>query len=138
MIVILPCQVNLNLAFYEVVETFLFGLPGFRMLAVVVIYLAPLDTCVPEVEQAFFDQIHVPASTRHFRLAALPVPHLELSDMHLGAKGNCSQADGYRVGFAGLQQAARFFKKAPGQEQRKKQIAELFLRTTCNNRDAVR
>ena len=64
----------------------LVGLLALLMLAMVAIYLTPLDAYVPEVEQALGDQLHEPVSIRHLHIAALPLPHLELQDVRLGGK----------------------------------------------------
>ena len=62
----------------------LVGLFALLMLAVAAIYLTPLDTYVPEVERALSSQLHEPVSIRHIRIAAAPLPHLELQDVRLG------------------------------------------------------
>lgn len=56
------------------------------MLAMVTIYLTPLDAYVPEVEQVLSRQLHEPVSIGRLRLAALPLPHLELEDMQVGGQ----------------------------------------------------
>jgi len=56
------------------------------ILAVAAAYLIPLDTYVPKVEQALGERLHEPVSIQHLRLAALPLPHLELQGVHLGGE----------------------------------------------------
>jgi AsmA-like C-terminal region len=59
-------------------------LPILLILAVAGASFIPLDTFVPGFEQALSEQLHEPVSIRHLRVAALPSPHLELMDVHLG------------------------------------------------------
>ena len=54
----------------KLLKHFVFGLLGLLMLAMVAIYLTPLDAYVPEVEQAFSDQLHEPRQ----RLCPRPRP----------------------------------------------------------------
>lgn len=54
------------------------------MLAMVTVYLTPLDTYVPEVEQALSGQLHEPVDIRHMRIVAMPLPHLELQGLRIG------------------------------------------------------
>lgn len=56
------------------------------MLAIVAIYLTPLDVYVPEVEQVLSGQLREPVSIRQLRLTALPLPHLELQDVRVGGQ----------------------------------------------------
>lgn len=56
------------------------------MLAMTAVYLTPLDTYVPEVERALGEQLHEPVSIQHLRIAALPLPHLELQGVRLGGQ----------------------------------------------------
>ncbi len=56
------------------------------MLAMVAVYLTPMDTYVPEVERALGEQLHEPVSIQHLRIAVLPLPHLELQGMRLGGQ----------------------------------------------------
>lgn len=67
----------------KLLKLFVFGLLSLMMLAMVAIYLSPLDAYVPEVEQALGNQLHEPVSVRYLRLAALPIPHLELQGVLL-------------------------------------------------------
>lgn len=62
----------------------LVGLLALLMLALTAIFLTPLDTYVPEVERALSEQLHEPVSIQHLRIAALPLPHLELQGVRLG------------------------------------------------------
>ena len=56
------------------------------MLAMVAIYLTPLDAYVPEVEQVLSGQLREPVTIRHLRLTVLPLPHLELQDVQVGGQ----------------------------------------------------
>lgn len=56
------------------------------MLAMVAIYLTPLDAYVPEVEQVLSGQLREPVTIGHLRLTALPLPHLELQDVQVGGQ----------------------------------------------------
>lgn len=56
------------------------------ILALAAVYLTPLDTYIPRVEQALSRQLHEPVRVQHIRLAALPLPHLELNGVRLGQK----------------------------------------------------
>ena len=67
-------------------KRFLVGLLALLMLAMVVIYITPLDVYVPEMEQALGDQLHEPVSIQHFRITVLPLPHLELQGLRLGGR----------------------------------------------------
>lgn len=62
----------------------LVGLFAVLLLALVTLYLTPLDTYVPEVESALSEQLHEPVSIRHLRIAVWPLPHLELQGAQLG------------------------------------------------------
>jgi len=62
------------------------GLFAILILAVTAVYLAPLDIYVPKVEQVLGEQLHEPVSIQHLRLAALPLPHLELQGVRLGGQ----------------------------------------------------
>lgn len=62
------------------------GMLALLMLAMVAIYLTPLDAYVPEVEQVLSGQLREPVSIRHLRLSALPLPHLELQDVQVGGE----------------------------------------------------
>ncbi|HEU0220203.1 MAG TPA: AsmA family protein [Gallionella sp.] len=64
----------------------LVGLLALLMLAMTAAYLTPLDTYVPEVERALGEQLHEPVSIQHLRIAALPLPHLELQGVRLGGQ----------------------------------------------------
>lgn len=62
------------------------GLFTILILAMAAVYLTPLDTYVPKVEQALGERLHEPVSIQHLRLAALPLPHLELQEVRLGGE----------------------------------------------------
>lgn len=62
------------------------GLLALLMVAMVAIYLTPLDVYVPEVEKIISSQLGESASIRHIRIAAMPLPHLELEDVRLGGQ----------------------------------------------------
>ena len=64
----------------------LVGLLAILILAMAAVYLTPLDTYVPKVEQALGERLHEPVSIQHLRLAALPLPHLELQGVRLGGE----------------------------------------------------
>lgn len=64
----------------------LVGLLALLMLAMTAIFLTPLDTYVPEVERALSEQLHEPVSIQHLRIAALPLPHLELQGVRVGGQ----------------------------------------------------
>ncbi len=54
------------------------------MLAMLVVYLTPLDTYVPEVEQTLSGQLHEPVDIQHIRIVLMPLPHIELQGVSLG------------------------------------------------------
>ncbi|MBI3221643.1 MAG: hypothetical protein HYZ46_00825 [Nitrosomonadales bacterium] len=62
----------------------LVGLLAVLLLALVVLYLTPLDTYVPEVESTLSEQLHEPLRVGHLRIAVWPLPHLELQGVQLG------------------------------------------------------
>lgn len=64
----------------------LVGMLALLMLAMVAIYLTPLDAYVPEIEQVLGGQLREPVSIRHLRITALPLPHLELQDVQVGGE----------------------------------------------------
>lgn len=70
----------------RLLKRFLVGLLALLMLAMTAAYLIPLDTYVPEVERALGEQLHEPVSIQHLRIAALPLPHLELQEVRLGGQ----------------------------------------------------
>lgn len=65
-------------------KRFLVSVIALLMLAMTAIYLTPLDTYVPELERALEERMHEPVSIQHLRIAALPLPHLELLDVSFG------------------------------------------------------
>lgn len=64
----------------------LVALLALLLLALVALYLTPLDTYVPEVESTLSAQLHEPVSIQHLRIAVWPLPHLELQDVRLGER----------------------------------------------------
>ena len=70
----------------RLLKRLLVGLLALLMLAMTAAYLIPLDTYVPEVERALGEQLHEPVSVQHLRIAALPLPHLELQEVRLGGQ----------------------------------------------------
>jgi len=64
----------------------LVGLLALLMLAMAAAYLIPLDIYVPEVERSLGEQLHELVSIQHLRMAALPLPHLELQGVHVGGQ----------------------------------------------------
>ena len=70
----------------RLLKRLLVGLLALLMLAMTAAYLIPLDTYVPEVERALGEQLHEPVSIQHLRIAALPLPHLELQEVRLGGQ----------------------------------------------------
>lgn len=70
----------------RLLKRLLVGLLALLMLAMTAAYLIPLDTYVPEVERALGEQLNEPVSVQHLRIAALPLPHLELQEVRLGGQ----------------------------------------------------
>lgn len=64
----------------------LFGLLAILILAMAAVYLTPLDTYVPKVEEALSERLDEPVSIQHLRLVALPLPHIELQGVRLGGE----------------------------------------------------
>lgn len=64
----------------------LLGLFALLALVLAAAYLTPLDTYIPEVERVLGKQLHEPVSIRHLRIAALPLPHIELQEVRLGGR----------------------------------------------------
>jgi hypothetical protein len=86
-IVILPSLVNNKFEFFmRFLKGLLVSALALLMLAMLAIYLTPLDAYVPEVEQTLSGQLHEPVSIRQISFAALPLPHLKLQDVRLGKK----------------------------------------------------
>lgn len=65
----------------------LVGLLATWALAMAAVYLTPLDTYVPRVEQALSKRLNEPVHIQHILLVALPLPHLELQGVRLGGEG---------------------------------------------------
>ena len=81
----------------------LVGLLALLLIAMLVVYLTPLDAYVPEVEQALGDQLHDQVSIQHIRIAALPLPHLELQGVRLGKQdGIAAQSVSVELDFPSL------------------------------------
>ena len=79
------------------------GLLALLMVAMVAAYLTPLDVYVPEVEKIISSQLGEPATIRHIRIAAMPLPHLELQDVRLGGQdGIAVQSVDAELDFSGL------------------------------------
>lgn len=54
------------------------------LVAMVAVYLIPLDVYVPEVEKVLSSQLREPVSIRHIRIAVMPLSHFEFQDVRLG------------------------------------------------------
>lgn len=67
-------------------KSLLVSLIALLMLVMTAIYLIPLEAYLPEVEQVLSGQLHEPVSIRQLRIAALPLPHLELQEVRLGGE----------------------------------------------------
>lgn len=65
----------------------LVGLFALAMLAMLAVYLTPLDVYVPEIEKTLSARLQMPVSVGGLRTAVFPWPHLELRDVLLGGKG---------------------------------------------------
>lgn len=82
---ILPSLVNNKFEFFmRFLKGLLVSLFALVMLAMLAIYLTPLDAYVPKVEQTLSEQLHEPVSIRQISFAALPLPHFELQGVRLG------------------------------------------------------
>lgn len=68
----------------KLAKRILLVLSGLLVLAALAVYLIPLDTYLPQVEHEASRQLQVPVSIQHLRAAALPLPHLELQEVHIG------------------------------------------------------
>ncbi|MDD2915675.1 MAG: AsmA family protein [Gallionella sp.] len=64
----------------------LVGLLALVTVAMVAVYLTPLDTYVPELERVLSRQLHEPVKIRQISIAMVPLPHLELQDVRLGGQ----------------------------------------------------
>ncbi|MDE2118213.1 MAG: hypothetical protein KGJ19_06430, partial [Betaproteobacteria bacterium] len=58
------------------------------LLATAAIYLTPLDTYVPKVEQVLSANLHEPVKIRHLKIGALPIPHLVLEGLQVGEQAD--------------------------------------------------
>lgn len=54
------------------------------VLALVVIYLTPLDTYVPKVERTLTEQLQAPVHIQHLHIAVWPLPYLEIRGVRVG------------------------------------------------------
>lgn len=54
------------------------------LLAAAAIYLTPLDTYVPEVEQVLSAGLHEPVKVQHLKIGVIPIPHLLLEGVQVG------------------------------------------------------
>jgi hypothetical protein len=70
----------------RLLKNLLASLAALLMLAMLTVYLTPLDAYVPRVEQALAKRLDEPVRIGRITLAALPLPHLELHDVHLGER----------------------------------------------------
>lgn len=64
----------------------LVGVFALLMLAMLIVYLTPLDVYVPEVEQTLSARLQQPVSVGSLRASVFPWPHLELRDVLLGGQ----------------------------------------------------
>ncbi|MDZ4202530.1 MAG: AsmA-like C-terminal region-containing protein [Gallionella sp.] len=88
MIVILSRSVKLISGdFMRFVKRFWVWLAAFTMLALLALYLTPLEVYVPKVERDLSERLHIPVSIERMRIAMSPLPHLELHGVRLGAGG---------------------------------------------------
>lgn len=85
---ILPRPVNNKFEIFMMrfLKGLLVSLLALLILAMLAIYLTPLDAYVPKIEQTLSAQLHEPVSIRKISLAVLPLPHLELQDVRLGER----------------------------------------------------
>lgn len=64
----------------------LWGLSAMLIVAMAAVYLIPLNTYVPKMEQVLEERLHEPVHIQDVRIAALPLPHLELYGVRIGAQ----------------------------------------------------
>lgn len=67
-------------------KNLLVGLVALLMLAMLAVYLTPLDAYVPRMEQTLAERLDEPVDIERITLAALPLPHLELHGVRLGER----------------------------------------------------
>lgn len=67
-------------------KRFSIGLFALLALAIAAIYLTPLDTYVPKMEQVLSGQLGEPVSIQRLHASALPLPYLELQGVRLGGQ----------------------------------------------------
>jgi len=68
-------------------KSFLVGAFALLMLAMLAVYLTPLDVYVPEVEKTLSKRLQMPVRVGGLRASVFPWPHLELRDVQLGGQG---------------------------------------------------
>ena len=61
-------------------------LAALLMLAMLMVYLTPLNAYVPQLERSLSSRLQVPVNIGSLRAAILPLPHLELRDMSMGGQ----------------------------------------------------
>ncbi|MBI1173745.1 MAG: hypothetical protein GC139_00590 [Sideroxydans sp.] len=67
-------------------KRFLVAVMLFVLLATTTAYLTPLDVYVPEIEQTLSENFGEPVRISHLKLDMLPLPHLALEGVQLGAR----------------------------------------------------
>lgn len=68
-------------------KSFLVGAFAFLILAMLAVYLTPLDVYVPEVEKTLSTRLQMPVRVGSLRASVFPWPHLELRDVQFGGQG---------------------------------------------------
>ena len=58
------------------------------LLAAAAIYLTPLDTYVPKIEQALSAGLREPVKIRHLKIGVIPIPHLLLEGVQVGERAD--------------------------------------------------
>lgn len=61
-------------------------LAALLMLAMLMVYLTPLNVYVPQMERSLSARLQIPVSIGGLRAAMLPLPHLELRDVSMGGQ----------------------------------------------------
>ena len=51
-------------------------------------FLVPLDGYIPQIEKQASAALHHPLSIKHVRLAVLPLPHVTITGITVGRRGN--------------------------------------------------
>jgi len=70
----------------RLLKRLLVGLIALLMLAMLSVYLTPLNVYVPEMERTLSARLQVPVRIGSLRAAMLPLPHLELRDVLVGGQ----------------------------------------------------